>query len=175
MRLLSALSGALLATISIVSEAHACSCSGGAPESWAGRADAVFLGHPVAVGPAVLSEFGGIVTTFAVDSVWKGDVRRRVVVVTDLSSCGGYFPSGETFLVFARRNRRGRLQTKACTGTGPASSSARAFAVLGPGAPPRPRSWLPLAAALAGALAAVALSLGFAKRRRGRSASPPAT
>lgn len=175
MRLLSALSGALLVTICIVSEAHACSCSGGPPESWAGRADAVFLGRPVAVGPSVLSEFGGIVTTFAVDSVWKGDVRRRVVVVTDLSSCGGYFPPGEAYVVFAWRNHRGRLQTEACTGTGPAKYSARAFAVLGPGAPPRPRSWLPLAAALAGALAAVLLSLGFATRRRGRRAPPPAT
>jgi hypothetical protein len=174
MRLLSAVSGALLATIGIVSEAHACSCYAGPPDSWAARADAVFLGRPVAVGPSVFSEFGGIATTFAVDSVWKGDVRRRVVVVTDRSSCGGYFPPGETYLVFAWRSRGGRLMTNPCTGTGLVESSAQAFEVLGAGAPPGPRSWLPLAAALGGALAAVMLSLGFARRRRGRGGARPA-
>jgi hypothetical protein len=171
MRLLTAVSAALLATIGIVSEAHACSCSGGPPESWAGRADAVFLGRRVGMGPSVFSEFGGIVTTFAVDSVWKGDVRRRVVVMTDRSSCGFYFQPGETYLVFAYRSHSGRLTTGECTGTGPVKRSAAAFAVLGAGAPPRPRSWFSLAAAVAGAVATVMLARAFARRRRGRSAA----
>jgi hypothetical protein len=113
MRLLRAVTGALLATIGMVAEAHACSCHGGPPESWAARADAVFLGRAVGVGPSVFSEFGGIVTTFAVDSVWKGDVRRRVVVVTDLSSCGGYSPRGESFAdaeILHHQAGRGRVQ-----------------------------------------------------------------
>ena len=170
MRPFCAVLGALIAVAGAASDAQACSCYGGPPESWAGRADAVFLGRPIGVGPSASSPVGEIVTTFAVDSVWKGHVRRRVVVITDLSSCGGYFPPGEQYLIFAYSVRWGRFGTAECTGTAPASRSAAAFAVLGVGTSPRPRSWWPLLGALAATTTILSLAAGYARyrdRRRG--------
>jgi hypothetical protein len=173
MRLFCAVLGALLAVAGAPSDAQACSCYGGPPTSWAGRADAVFLGRPIGVGPSASDPVGEIVTTFAVDSVWKGHVRRRVLVATDLSSCGGYFPPGEQYLVFASSGRWGRLRTAECTGTAPASRSAAALAVLGVGASPRPRSWWPLLGAMVGTTMILSLAAGYARHRQRRRDSTP--
>ena len=95
----------------------ACSCMEATPQEAAGWADAVFAGTVVSEQPVGAEtgpvgamaatvpmpvRFGGIIYTFAVDGVAKGEVGSQVDVLAggDGASCGMSFGSNERWLIF---------------------------------------------------------------------------
>jgi hypothetical protein len=106
--------------------AFACSCAQAAKPQLALRAAVIFTGVPT----RFVRSFGfsgrgcGIASadpvtfSFDVQSVYKGDVPRRVDVNTVVSgaSCGYEFQTGKVYTVFASP-REDRLETNLCGGT----------------------------------------------------------
>ena len=98
---------------------HACTCA--PPESPArelGRAAAVFSGKVVEVRKHRRSGdiFAGVEAVFRVGRAWKGVEATTVSVFTASHSaaCGYGFKRGRTYLVYAHKDREGRLSTGIC-------------------------------------------------------------
>ena len=169
----------------------ACSCMQATPQEAAGWADAVFAGtvvneQPVGAetGPmgamaATLpapAPFGGIIYTFAVDGVAKGEVGSRVDVLAggDGASCGMSFGSSERWLIFTTWD--GAIHsTGLCSGNvllekgaeAPLPLTAPTGDEVGPGVPEIPITVL----ALLGVIGAVAVVSWLAFRRGSESAA----
>lgn len=116
----------LAASLFIISaeSAQACSCLPSTPDQHFESANAVFSGRVVNVvtprrnprRPQVSSQQKRVM--FEVAEVWKGEERRRLMVMTSDSSasCGFNFTEGESYLVYASRSDN-RLTTSLCSGT----------------------------------------------------------
>jgi len=94
--------------------ASACTCAPASPEEHADYARVVFTGR---VRTIEREEFEHTVR-FRVTKVYKGEVDRRVTVVTasDSAACGCSFREGSKYTVFGRR-RSEPYSTNLCSGT----------------------------------------------------------
>ena len=71
--------------------------------------------------------------TFAVGKVWKGASEATAVVHTtiDCCTCGRSFGIGRAYLVYAYRDKEGRLSTNACMRGGPLDQKPEDLSELG--------------------------------------------
>ena len=116
----------IAASLFIISaeSAQACSCMRATPEQHFESANAVFSGRVVnVITPRRNTQrpqfsFPQKRVMFEVSDVWKGQERRRLMVMTSDSSasCGFNFTEGESYLVYASRSDN-RLTTSLCSGT----------------------------------------------------------
>ena len=165
--------------------AHACSCMGGVGpvadqvQAAVQGSKMVFSGRVVSIEDrqSGLTVFGfgsapyGRAVTFAVNTVWKGTPRARVVVYTGWGGgdCGVGFQVGSSYLVYAGGSPDD-LSTSICTRTSSLSNAQADLAALGPGAAPAPalNPWLWTAVTCLGPLL-VLIGVGlfrFMRRRR---------
>jgi hypothetical protein len=135
----------VLAALVIPSFAHA-ECV--AP--WKTARDAQRLSTLVFSGTVIKTD-GSLETSFEVNPVWKGDVRRRTTLTLfpGIESYGASsFKEGGAYLVFARamnklvRTDDGQdtpvFEISVCSGTQPLSEAQELVNQLGRGKPPRP-------------------------------------
>src|SRR5687768_11525966 len=111
------LSTALVASLSIplgAGPAWACSCAAVTPEEHADSARVVFTG----VAREVKRTETQLTVRFRVTRVYKGEVDRRVKVVTASNSaaCGCSFKEDTQYTVFGTK-RREPIPTNLCSGT----------------------------------------------------------
>ncbi len=122
----------LLMTV-FTDDAAACSCQyGGTPpcqEYW--KTDVVFAGTVAGVAKITINEgsdsFEKRLVRFEVTETFRGEQAAKAEVVTGLGfgDCGYVFNVGETYLVYAERNKSDkRLYTSVCTRTRPISHAA---------------------------------------------------
>ena len=152
----------------VASPAAACSCVGGTTQHFLDRADAVFTGRLVSreepSGP-IVSSADPAVHLFAVESVFKGSVQDRQVVVSPMSgaTCGLELAGAGPFVVFATRSTdlggesfttltEDQYAAFLCDGTASWTPALDAELVALAGPPPGPASAAP-AAPLPGAAA----------------------
>ncbi len=104
--------GLLPATIS---PAWACSCIAVSPEDHAKSAKVVFTGQARSITDTGTT----LVTRFTARIVYKGEVPRRLDVITakDSAACGFPFREDKKFTVFGGKVRNGHTGTNLCTGT----------------------------------------------------------
>lgn len=111
--------------------AGACSCIGPmSPDDYLNQADAAFLGDVIAAriaDPESLTQgdvrvgSASMVFTFDVREVYKGSVRERQEVVSNMdgAACGAGFELNRRYLVYARGPANGsQLATSLCEGSG---------------------------------------------------------
>jgi hypothetical protein len=91
------------ATLALAGEAAACTCAPASAKERLDSADAAFVGRLVAKRP---HSGGEAVYVFLVDSVVKGELGRRVEVVSPTSgaACGFELPTGEASGILLRRD-----------------------------------------------------------------------
>ena len=80
----------------------------------------VFLGEVVEVKPdRQTNPFSGSFTTFRVSRYWSGKIGKEVEIFSGspAGGCGLVFEKGKTYLVSARKNKQGMLETGICTRT----------------------------------------------------------
>jgi hypothetical protein len=96
------------------SPALACSCIASTPEEHADNAKIIFTGMSKRVD-RTLSE---LTVRFRVSKIFKGDVPRRVTIVTpsDSAACGCSFKEDTRYTVFGSA-RGERVETNLCSGT----------------------------------------------------------
>ena len=102
--------------------ALACSCIPQQPDKAAIKdAQAVFSGTLDEIEPGVEIGFDVVTWTFAVDTVYKGEVERSQDVTTQTQSaaCGLVFEEGKRYVLFAYTEKSDRLGTNVCTNTRP--------------------------------------------------------
>jgi hypothetical protein len=94
--------------------ASACSCAFATPEEHADNARVVFTGR----ARSIERDPSEITVRFRVNTVYKGNVDRRVTVVTASNSaaCGCSFREGVRYTVFGSR-RGDPIPTNLCSGT----------------------------------------------------------
>lgn len=97
----------------------ACTCAPpGSPTRELERADAVFSGKVVEVRRRKRGAdiFAGVEAVLRVERAWKGVEAATVSVFTASHSaaCGYGFKQGRTYLVYAHKDREGRLATGIC-------------------------------------------------------------
>src|SRR5215510_3052420 len=124
----------LLVTTVLTYDAAACECPPGGvsicQEYW--RTDVVFLGTVVGSAKITINEgdykYEQRLVRFEAVTTFRGEQKAKEEIVTGLSGgdCGYRFIDGETYLVYARRNRQDkRLYTSTCTRTQPLSRAAQ--------------------------------------------------
>jgi hypothetical protein len=129
----SALFCVLLLTTVFLGAAAACTCQyGGAPvcqDYW--RTDVVFAGTVVGSAKITIGEgdnkYDQRLVRFEVAQIFRGELTAKAEIVTGWGGgdCGYRFNDGETYLVYASRNKQDqRLQTSICTRTRPISKAA---------------------------------------------------
>jgi hypothetical protein len=131
----------VLASVSLLflyDAAYACRCVPSKPSSDTSRYAAVFSGKVVEAGFKQLPN--GVwqdTTTFEVDRVWKGEAKKRITLISRLTSCDFVFRKGESWLVFASTLSGGDgLTTSQCSRTGLISERKKDLGVLGEGKVP---------------------------------------
>src|SRR5262245_1382291 len=123
----------LLLTTVFLGAAAACACQyGGEPvcqEYW--RTDVVFAGTVVGSAKITINEgdykFDQRLVRFEVAQIFRGEQTAKAEVVTGWGGgdCGYGFHDGETYLVYASRNKENqRLYTSVCTRTRPISQAS---------------------------------------------------
>lgn len=123
----------LLLTTVFIADVAACSCQdGGASpcqEYW--RTDVVFTGMVVGSAKITISEgdskFEQRLVRFEISQTFRGEQAAKAEIVTGWGGgdCGYSFKDGETYLVYASRNKENqRLYTSVCTRTRPISQAA---------------------------------------------------
>ena len=118
---------ALMASSMVVvaaTQALACSCIPPRPDEEAVKdADAVFSGTMVQTEKGVNVGFDRVTWTFAVDTVYKGDVEdsQEVTSHTQSAACGLIFKEEKRYAVFAYSGAEGQasdeLETNSCMNT----------------------------------------------------------
>lgn len=101
-------------------EAMACSCAPISVSDSYAKMAAIFEGTVIDVKRATSSHYSPKIITLKVTNKYKGlDSEQEVVVRTAgmSASCGSQFDIGNTYLVYAYRNRSGSLETNLCTRT----------------------------------------------------------
>src|SRR5262249_2290296 len=123
---------ALFMTV-FIDDGVACSCQyGGTPpcqEYW--KTDVVFAGRVVGVAKITIKEgadeFEQRLARIEVTETFRGEQAAKAEVVTGLGlgDCGYVFNVGETYLIYAKRDKSDkRLYTSVCTRTRPISQAA---------------------------------------------------
>ena len=112
--------------------ASACSCAFATPEEHADSARVVFTGR----ARQIHRDESQLTVRFRVQTVYKGEVDRRVTVVTASQSaaCGCSFREGVRYTVFGTRKRE-PIATNLCTGTKRGEIDPEEYG-LPPGHPP---------------------------------------
>ncbi|MFN2455908.1 MAG: hypothetical protein ABR577_16990 [Pyrinomonadaceae bacterium] len=115
--------------------AYACRCPPMKPSADISRSVAVFSGKVVKVTfKQPPYEVGRYTVTFEVERVWKGEIKKRTVVITRTSSCDVRFREGESYLVFASMLYDGSgLTTHKCSRTGLVADRKEDVELLGEG------------------------------------------
>jgi hypothetical protein len=138
------LSSFLAAFVAVVLPGRAAACSCMSPQ-WAeviATRDVIFQGTPVGRDESGAFGSGSAVDwAFDVDTVYKGEVTRRAVVVSaaDGASCGVAFTLGRPYLVVSTGGDEYGFNTDLCSGTGETSQIPEAaWAALGAGSAPLP-------------------------------------
>ena len=131
----------VLASVSLLflyDAAYACRCVPSKPSSDTSPYAAVFSGKVVEAGFKQLPN--GVwqdTTTFEVDRVWKGEAKKRITLLSRLTSCDFVFSKGESWLVFASTLSGGHgLTTSQCSRTGLISERKKDLGLLGEGKVP---------------------------------------
>ena len=119
----------LIFSLAAADAALACSCAPAPPPQEAlQQAAAVFTGTVVGVDTA------GVTNTvrLRVERSWKGAKCGEVTVVTsaDSAACGYDFQVGQSYLVYAER-QKGKLNASLCSRTSLTSQAAEDLAALG--------------------------------------------
>ena len=118
--------------------AYACRCLPGKPSADISRSVAVFSGKVIKVmfkQPPY--EIGRYTVTFEVERVWKGEIKKKTVLITRASSCDVRFREGESYLVFASMLYDGSgLTTHKCSRTGLVADRKEDIELLGEGEVP---------------------------------------
>jgi len=82
-------------------------------------------------------EIGRYTVTFEVERVWKGEIKKKTVLITRASSCDVRFREGESYLVFASMLYDGSgLTTHKCSRTGLVADRKEDIELLGEGEVP---------------------------------------
>ena len=133
---------ALFASVLWPTSADACSCAGSTlPCEAAGQADAIFVGHVVAIASATGSPTSQV--ELAVVEQFRGLRSPQITLSMGGSNCDYPFTMGESYIVYAHRSQDGQLSTSICTRTRPVAEAnedlayARSLATIRPGAPAR--------------------------------------
>lgn len=115
--------------------AYACRCPPLKPSADISRSSAVFSGKVVKVTfKQPPYEVGRYTVTFEVGRVWKGEVKKRIILITRTSSCDFLFREGESYLVFASVLYDGSgLTTHKCSRTGLVADRGEDIELLGEG------------------------------------------
>lgn len=117
-------------------ELAACSCiPPGPPAEELEKAALVFAGEAVRVNPS--GGEGPVTVTFRASRVYKGAVKRTIVITTSGSSasCGYGFVSGESYLVYAHGTEDEPVVT-ICSRTNTLSAAKDDLEALGKGSVP---------------------------------------
>lgn len=116
----------------IVPLGASCSCLQQSPEQAINMSSAVFSGT---VTETVSRPSGRVAVTIGVDTVWKGEVSRTMVVTTPGSSaaCGYNFGEGRSYLVYANGDPP---SVSLCSRTAPIQQASDDLDVLGAGSAP---------------------------------------
>jgi hypothetical protein len=144
---------AALALFGFSETAQGCDCVGPRGKAALSPAAAAFSGKTIKIQylDAPQSKFEPrIVVTFKVYRVWKGDLKRKMVLHTILNrySCAGYsFIEDKEYLVFAAVNdaktakrypkSKQSLGVSTCNGTMPLEGAGKDVSELGAGKPPK--------------------------------------
>ena len=73
---------------------------------------------------------------FQVSREWAGGTTRRLSLYVDASDCAFVFEAGHHYVVFARRDTKGRPTTSTCTRTAETDRAQDVLKVLGRSKPP---------------------------------------
>ena len=73
---------------------------------------------------------------FQVSREWAGGTTRRLSLYLDASDCAFVFEAGHHYVVFARRDTKGRPTTSTCTRTAETDRAQDVLKVLGRSKPP---------------------------------------
>ena len=131
------------------SAAVACSCVSMTQAQMVDNANVIFAGTVTdtaggasfGLGPGGCYQRTGtgdpVKVTFAVETVYKGDIARTVTVSTAFgsASCGYVFVAGKKYTVFATTAPNGGLATNLCSGNLEGTIDLSGYAL--PGHPPR--------------------------------------
>jgi hypothetical protein len=74
---------------------------------------------------------------FQVSRAWAGVASRRVSLFMDTSDCAFAFEAGHHYVVFARRDEKGRPTTSVCMRTSDADRAQAVVKALGPSKRPK--------------------------------------
>ena len=113
--------------------AFACRCLPRKPSADISRSVAVFSGKVIKVTFKPPYEVGRTVT-FEVERVWKGETKKKITLITRMTSCDVRFREGASYLVFASMLYDGSgLTTHQCSGTGLVVDRKQYLKLLGEG------------------------------------------
>jgi hypothetical protein len=76
---------------------------------------------------------------FQVSREWAGGTARRISLFMEASDCAFVFEAGHRYLVFARRDAKGRPTTSICTRTSETDRAREVLNALGRSKPPHRR------------------------------------
>ena len=113
--------------------ASRCDCvQNGPPCQSAWLADEIILGRVVSLRESQADSFFSKIVRFQVTETFRGTATGEVEVWTGVGGgdCGFPFTSGETYLIYARRESSGRLSTSICSRTRTAASAAEDLTYL---------------------------------------------
>lgn len=123
-------------TLLLISDAaYACRCLPIKPSANISRSLAVFSGKVIKITfKQPPHEMGRYTVTFEVERVWKGEMKKRMTLITRPSSCDVLFREGESYLVFASMLYDGSgLTTHKCSRTGLVGDRKEDIKLLGKG------------------------------------------
>lgn len=128
----------LVATLSIGSPAGACTCIADTVSGARDWADLVFAGEIKHIkqwsNPG--QDGTGLLVTFQVADIWKGDVRRTAKIFIsslDIACTGTVMQNGDRFIVYARQNGTNFAYAKTCIRTSNIKNADEDMRILGRG------------------------------------------
>ncbi|HMV50670.1 MAG TPA: hypothetical protein PKA34_27485 [Blastocatellia bacterium] len=136
-------SAVVVVAIALSSEVTACSCIWYTPESALQEAQAVFVGKVLIANeksrPSFFQRYipflrhsGGLVSTFEVSSVWKGQQIPRLVIHHSMGKCGRTFELGKEYLVYADGDQS-NLSAGFCSRVISLEEAKEDFSIIGQG------------------------------------------
>ncbi len=80
------------------------------------------------------AERGRYTVILEVEQVWKGEIKKKITLITQATSCDIRFREGESYLVFASMHKdASELTTDICSGTGLVIERKENIEMLGEG------------------------------------------
>ena len=126
--------------------AHACTCMQPlSPDEELPRFDVVFSGKVTNIeeihrNDQTFSSMDPVFVTFDVYTIWKGDKKDMITVMTAQSSasCGFNFADDQEYIIYAKQYNAEKLEVNLCSRTGPLSDAIEDLQELGLGLPTKP-------------------------------------